>query len=319
MIVSSDTFAYVTSACLVVILMKIAVEVNRVSIIAVKIHVKKILVDLMHFVLLSINELVVHVHQEWCQVHQRKLLVYDHQLYHVQKIVIVLMAHHVSMISVVQFVLTMQDVLTMKGVIVELVSLFAGKMTIVEVVKFVKVKSAQLDVDQTQVVLITCRALINVVLIHVKIQLLVEVMQRVLPKIINQNVHVKRRLLEIHQLAVDFHYCLVKNTLIVQKVKLVTEMNAEHHAEMIKIVSLMRNVFVEHAELFAAKTANVEMNLYAKIEFVKLDAELIILVQRLNRVSINNVPIHVPFSVNVDRVLNVVFIIMVFNVVARKE
>jgi hypothetical protein len=81
MIVSSDTFAYVTSACLVVILMKIVVEVNHVLITAVKIHVKKILVDLMHFVQLSINALVVHVHLEWFQVHQQKLVVFVHRLY----------------------------------------------------------------------------------------------------------------------------------------------------------------------------------------------------------------------------------------------
>jgi hypothetical protein len=83
--------------------------------------------------------------------------------------------------------------------------------------------------------------------------------------------------------------------LIARKVKLVMEMNAEHHVEMIKIVSLMRNVFVEHAVLFVVKTVNVEMSLYVKIEYVKLDAELIILVQKLNLVSTNNVQIHVQY------------------------
>jgi hypothetical protein len=205
MIVSSDTFAYVTSACLVVILMKIAVEVNHVLIIAAEIHVKKILVDLMHFVQLSINALVVLVHQEWFQVHQQKWLALDHQLYHVQKIVIALKVQLVSTISVVQFVQTMQDVLIMKDVIVELVNHFVEKTTTVEMVKFVKDKCVQLDVVQIRVVLLILRVLTNIVSIHVKIQLLVEVMQHVLLKITNQNVHVKRRLSEILRLVVDFH------------------------------------------------------------------------------------------------------------------
>jgi hypothetical protein len=229
------------------------------------------------------------------------------------------MVQLVSMISVVQFVRTMLDALTMKDVIVELVNHFVEKMMIVEVVKFVKVKCAQLDVDQTLGVLIIWLVKINVVLIHVKIQQLVEVMLLVLLKIINQNVHVKHRLSEILQLAVDYLYYHVKNMLIALKVKLVMEMNAERHVEMIKIVFLMRNVFVEHVELFVVKTVNVEMNLYVKIEYVKLDAELIILVQKLNLVSISNVLILVQYWDNVAHVLIVVFIIMEFNVVAKRD
>jgi hypothetical protein len=61
-------------------------------------------------------------------------------------------------------------------VIVVLVNLCAGKMTTVVTEKPVKDKSAHLDVDQTQAVLILYRALINVVKTHAKIQQLVEQM-----------------------------------------------------------------------------------------------------------------------------------------------
>lgn len=81
----------------------------------------------------------------------------------------------------------------------------------------------------------------------------------------------------------------------------------------------MRNVFVAHVELFAAKTANAEMDLFAKIEFVKLVAEPTIPVQKLNLASTNNAQIRVQFLDNAAHVLTAVFTITVFSAVARKE
>jgi hypothetical protein len=81
----------------------------------------------------------------------------------------------------------------------------------------------------------------------------------------------------------------------------------------------MRNVFVERAELFVAKTVNVEVNSFVKTEFVKSDVAQTIRAQKLNRVSTNNVLILAQFWVNVAHVLNVTFIIMEFNVVAKRE
>lgn len=53
----------------------------------------------------------------------------------------------------------------------------------------------------------------------------------------------------------------------------------------------MRNVFVAHVELFAAKTASVEMDLFVKTESVKLAAEPTIPARNLSLASTNNVRI----------------------------
>lgn len=81
----------------------------------------------------------------------------------------------------------------------------------------------------------------------------------------------------------------------------------------------MKNVYEVLADLFAVKIVSVEMDLSARIEYVRLVVGRIIHAQNLNRVSTNNARILVPFSASVDRVLTVVFTIMAFSAAVRKE
>lgn len=82
---------------------------------------------------------------------------------------------------------------------------------------------------------------------------------------------------------------------------------------------MTKNAFAAPAELFAAKTASVEMDSYVKIESVKLVAEPTTPVQSLSLASTNNAQILVQFLDSADHVLTAVFIITVFNAAARKE
>lgn len=134
--------------------MKIAVEVSHVSITDAKIHARRIHAAPMQSALLSINEQAVLAFQEWLQVQQLKSDVSDLLPCLVQKIVIVLMVTPALTIIVDLSVPMMQDVSTTNDVIVAHVNRSAEKMTIVEVVKSVKDKSARSVVDQTQDVLI---------------------------------------------------------------------------------------------------------------------------------------------------------------------
>jgi hypothetical protein len=86
--------------------MKIAVEVSHVLTTTVRTHAKRIHVDQTLCVLFPTKELVAHARQQWCQVQPPKLVVFDPQLFHAQKTVIVLKVLLVSMTSVDQFVLT---------------------------------------------------------------------------------------------------------------------------------------------------------------------------------------------------------------------
>lgn len=83
--------------------MKIVAEANHVSITIAKIRVKKTHAGQTLCVLSQIKEQAVLVRLEWFQALQLKLAAFDHRLFHVQKIVIVLKLLLVSMTSVDQF------------------------------------------------------------------------------------------------------------------------------------------------------------------------------------------------------------------------
>jgi hypothetical protein len=129
---------------------KIAVEVKLASTTNARIHAKRILVDRMPCAPFRIKEPAALAPSVWFQVQLPRLDASDCQHCHVQKIVTVVKAQHVSMTTVDRFAPMMLDAWTTNVVIVELVSLCVERMTIAATARFVKDKCVLRVVDRIQ-------------------------------------------------------------------------------------------------------------------------------------------------------------------------
>lgn len=281
MIVSWDIFACITNAFLDVNLMKIVVAVKHVLITNAKTLAIKILVDHMQSVQFRINELVAHVLKEWSQAPLLKLDVFDHRHCHVMKTGTAQKVQLASMISVALFVPVMMDAYIMNAAIEAHANLCAEKMMIVVMEKYVKNSFVPSDVVPIQDVPIIYHALISNAWTLVKIQQFVERTLNVQLQVIRHSAIVQILWLVMQRQVANILQLHASQITIVKKDKHAMERNVKQRVETTNHVCRMNVAFVECAELFATPILNVAKDLFAKIEYAKLDVEQITLVHRI--------------------------------------
>jgi len=179
--------------------------------------------------------------------------------------------------------------------------------------KFVKDSPAQSDADPIQDVPTRFRALINNASILVRIQQLAEPTPFVLPTIIKSSAAASSLWLAIPESAANINQQFARSTTIVQRDKPATVINAEQHAETIKIACRTNVVCEELAVPSVTLTRNAVKDSFARHVFVKLAAEPTTLVPAIKLASTNNAQILAELWVSADRVPNVTSSIMAYS------